>query len=137
MIAFQGGRMLKPGSSVRWWSIALLLASIGVYGVIAYAVGQRLREFGIRLALGARRRDIVGMVLGRGASLFAIGAGVGLVAAAATARVLGSLLYNVSAFDLSSFAMATFVLLAVGLAACYVPARRAARVDAAIVLRTE
>jgi putative ABC transport system permease protein len=118
-------------------SIALVLASIGVYGVIAFTVGQRLREFGIRLALGARRRDIVGIVLRRGASLFAVGAGMGLFAAAATVRVLGTLLYNVGAFDLFSFSISTLVLLAVGLAACYVPARRAARVDAAIALRTE
>ena len=87
-----------------------MLASIGVYGVIAYAVGQRRREFGIRLALGARRVEIVRDVLLRGLTLFAAGSAVGLIAAAASARVLGSLLFNVSSFDVSSFAAATAVI---------------------------
>jgi putative ABC transport system permease protein len=117
--------------------LALLLASIGVYGVMAYAVGQRLREFGVRLALGARRRDIVDLVLRRGAALFAGGAVLGLVAAAASVRALASLLYGVDRFDPPSFAAATLVLLAVSFAACYVPARRAAGVDPSSTLRNE
>jgi putative ABC transport system permease protein len=116
---------------------AILLASIGVYGVIAYGVGQRTREFGIRLALGARRGEIVGVVMRRGAALFAAGAGIGLAAAAASARVLSTLLFNVGAFDLVSFAAATLVLCAVALAACGLPARRAAGVDPSAALRTE
>src|SRR5207244_7701023 len=80
-------------------AIALLLASIGVYGVIAYGVGQRSREFGIRLALGARRSEIVRAVMRRGAMLFAVGAALGLAAATASARVLGTLLFHVGALD--------------------------------------
>ena len=117
--------------------IALVLASIGVYGVIAYAVGQRQREFGIRLALGAERGGIVALVVRRGLGLFAAGGALGLLAAAATSRALGSLLYNVSSFDLPSFALATLVLFLVSVAACSVPARRAARVDPALALRAE
>jgi putative ABC transport system permease protein len=117
--------------------IALVLASIGVYGVIAYAVGQRQREFGIRLALGADRGGIVALVVRRGLALFAAGGAIGLLAAAATSRALGSLLYSVSSFDLPSFALATLVLFLVSVAACGVPARRAARVDPALALRAE
>jgi ABC-type antimicrobial peptide transport system permease subunit len=118
-------------------AIALLLASVGVYGVIAYGVGQRRREFGIRLALGARRREIMGLVLRRGVLLFAAGAAIGLGAAAASARVLSSLLFNVSGFDLVSFGASTLVLFAVALAACGMPARRAAGVDPSTALRAE
>ena len=118
-------------------AIAVLLASIGVYGVIAYGVGQRRREFGIRLALGARRSEIMMVVARRGALLFAEGAGVGLAAAAASARVLRTLLFGVSAFDGVSVATAIVVLFAVAVAACGVPARRAAGVDPAVALRAE
>jgi predicted permease len=118
-------------------AIALLLASIGVYGVIAYGVGQRSREFGIRLALGARRSEIVRVVMRRGVALFAAGAAIGLVAAAASARVLASLLFNVSALDLVSFGTGTLILFAVALAACGLPARRAAGVDPSVALRIE
>jgi len=118
-------------------AIALVLASVGVYGVIAYAVGQRRREFGIRLALGARRGEIVGLVMRRGALLFACGAAVGLALAAASARVLSQLLFNVSGFDLLSFGVSTLILFAVALAACGLPARRAASVDPSLALRAE
>jgi len=117
--------------------IAVLLASIGVYGVIAYTVGQRRREFGIRLALGASRSAIVGLVMGRGVLLFVCGAAIGLAAAAASARLLASLLFNVSGFDLISLGVSTAILFAVALAACGVPARRAARVDPSLALRAE
>jgi len=117
--------------------IALVLASIGVYGVIAYAVGQRSREFGIRLALGARRSEIVFVVMRRGAMLFGAGAAIGLAAAAASARVFSSLLFHVTAFDLVSFGASTAILLGVALAACAVPARRAAGVDPSVALRAE
>jgi putative ABC transport system permease protein len=118
-------------------SIALLLESIGVYGVIAYGVGQRSREFGIRLALGARKSEIVRVVMQRGVGLFGLGAAIGLAAAAASARVLGSLLFQVSAFDVASFGGATLMLFVVALAACGFPARRAAGVDPSVALRTE
>jgi hypothetical protein len=132
-----GERRLQTALLGAFASIALLLASIGVYGVIAFGVGQRTREFGIRLALGARRGEIVRGVLRRGVVLFAAGSALGLVGAAASARVLGSLLFNVSGFDASSFAAATAVLFAVALAACALPARRAAGVDPCVALRTE
>jgi putative ABC transport system permease protein len=118
-------------------AIALLLASIGVYGVIAYAVGQRLREFGIRMALGARRGDIVSLVLRRGARLFLVGAVIGIAGAVLAVRVLTSLVYGVSPLDPPSFVAATAILLAVGLTACYLPAQRAARADPTVALRSE
>jgi putative ABC transport system permease protein len=130
-------RWLQAALLGSFATIALVLASIGVYGVIAYAVGQRTREFGIRLALGARRSEIVLVVMRRGAALFGMGAAVGLAAAAASARVLSSLLFNVTAFDLVSFGAATAVLFAVALAACGIPARRAAGVDPSVALRAE
>jgi putative ABC transport system permease protein len=118
-------------------TIALVLASVGVYGVIAYAVGQRSREFGIRLALGARRGEIVLAVMRRGAILFGVGAVIGLAAAAASARAFSSLLFHITAFDLVSFGAATAILFAVALAACGVPARRAAGMDPSVALRAE
>lgn len=118
-------------------AIAVVLASIGVYGVIAYGVGQRSREFGIRLALGARRSEIVRVVMQRGIALFAAGATLGLAAAAASARIFNSLLFNVTAFDFVSFGAATAILFAVALAASGLPARRAAGVDPSVALRTE
>ena len=130
-------RWLQTALLGAFAAMAILLASIGVYGVIAYGVGQRTREFGIRLALGARRGEIVGLVMRRGAALFGVGAAIGLVAAAASARVLSTLLFNVGAFDLVSFAAATLVLFAVAIAACGLPARRAAAVDPSVALRAE
>ncbi len=130
----------------RWLQTALLgtfafaavfLASIGIYGVLAHAVGQRRREFGIRLALGARPGEIVTLVLRRGAVMFGIGAAIGLAAAAASARALGSLLFQVAAFDAVSFGVATAVVFIVALAACGIPASRAAGVDPSVALRTE
>ena len=132
-----GQRWLQTALLASFAFIAVVLASIGVYGVIAYAVGQRRREFGIRLALGARRGEIVRGVLRRGLLLFAAGSVVGLVAAAVSARLLGSLLFNTSGFDAVSFAAATAVLFVVTLAACALPARRAAGVDPSIALRAE
>jgi ABC-type antimicrobial peptide transport system permease subunit len=130
-------RWLQTTILAAFAGIALALASIGVYGIIAYSVGQRVREFGVRLALGAGRSAIVGLVMRRGATLFLCGAVVGLVAAAATARALGSLLFKVTSFDAASFGLATIVLFAVAAAACWLPARRAARVDPALALRAE
>jgi putative ABC transport system permease protein len=117
--------------------IALVLASVGAYGVIAYGVGQRLREFGVRIALGAARRDVTLQVLRRGGALFAAGAAVGLVLAAATVRVLSSLVYGVAPRDVFSFVVATVVLFVVSMLACYIPARRAARVEPSVALRSE
>jgi putative ABC transport system permease protein len=130
-------RWLQAALLGAFATIAIVLASIGVYGVIAYAVGQRIREFGIRLALGARRSEIVLVVMRRGAMLFGIGATIGLAAAAASARVFSSLLFHITAFDLVSFGTATAILFGVALAACGIPARRAAGVDPSVALRSE
>src|SRR3954469_7272613 len=118
-----GQRWLQTTLLAAFAAIAVVLASIGVYGVIAYAVGERRREFGIRLALGARRGEIVAGVLRRGLELFAAGSVLGLIAAAASARVIGSLLFKVSRFDAASFAAATAILFFVALAASALPAR--------------
>jgi putative ABC transport system permease protein len=132
-----GQRWLQTVLLAIFAGVALLLASVGAYGVIAYGVGQRAREFGIRMALGAERRRVIGLVLRRGVALFALGALVGLALAGATVRVLSSLVYAVAPNDMLSFAFATVVLFVVSMGACYVPARRASRVDPSIALRAE
>ena len=115
---------------------ALLLAVIGVYGVMAYFVAQRRREFGIRLALGADPRGILRLVVGQGARLVAIGVVVGGVVSYFLARALQTVLFGVTPTD-PSFAAAVGLLALVALAACYVPARRATHVDPALALRSE
>ena len=117
--------------------LALLLASVGMYGVISYFVGQRTREIGVRVALGAQRRDVFGMVLGQGARLAAIGIALGLLAALAATRMMVSFLYRVQPIDPLTFAALPFLLLFIALLACYVPARRAMRVDPMVALRHE
>jgi len=117
--------------------VALVLASIGAYGVIAYGVGQRLREYGVRMALGARRQDVVAMVLRRGGTLFVFGALAGLALAGGSVRVLSSFVYGVGPRDVPSFVVATLALFVVSMVACYVPARRAARVDPSVALRSD
>jgi len=118
-------------------SAALLLAVLGVYGVMAYAVAQRQREIGVRLALGAAPSAIRRLVLGQGARLALIGTGTGLLAAAGTGRLLGTLLFEVSAFDLPTFVAVPLVLGAMALLACWLPARRAMRVNPLVAIREE
>ena len=117
--------------------VALGLASVGLYGVMALTVTQRTRELGIRMALGAERTIIFKLVLGQGMSLIAIGIGIGLIGAFAAGRALMSLLYNVGAIDAGAVITAVLSLGLVALIACCVPARRATRVDPIIALRTE
>jgi putative ABC transport system permease protein len=117
--------------------VALTLASLGIYGVISYAVAQRTNEIGIRIALGAASRDVLRMVVGEGALLAGAGLAVGVAAALAVTRVLSSLLFGVSASDPYIFAGMAIVLGAVAVAASYLPARRASKIDPAISLRCE
>ncbi len=116
---------------------ALLLSAIGIYGLMSYAVAQRTRDMGIRIALGARARDVIGLILGGGGRLIGVGVAGGLLGAFALTRLLASLLFGVSATDLPTFGVMTFLLAAVALLACYVPARRASRVDPVVSLRSE
>jgi len=116
---------------------ALVLASIGIYGVISYSVAQRTNEMGIRLALGAQRADLLGMILKQGLRLTLTGVVIGLLGALALTRVLSSLLYNVSPADLPTFLMVAAVLMVVGIAATMMPALRAMRVSPAVCLRSD
>jgi putative ABC transport system permease protein len=117
--------------------LALTLAAVGIYGIVAYSVTERTHEIGVRLALGAQRRDVVAMVVRHGMLMTLAGTCVGLAAAFAVVRVMSGLLYGVSAADPATFITIPVLLLAVALAACYIPARRATRVDPMIALRTE
>jgi putative ABC transport system permease protein len=116
---------------------ALALAVIGVYGVMAYAVAQRQREIGVRLALGASPANIGRLMLWRGAQLAAAGVGIGLLGAAALARLLGSLLFGVSSTDIETFLLVPLILGTTALAACWIPARRAMRIDPIVAIRQE
>jgi len=117
--------------------LALVMATVGLYGVMALTVTQRTRELGIRMALGAARANIFRLVLGHGISLMGVGIVLGLVGAVAVGRALMSLLYNVAALDAGAVVTAVLSLLAVALIACCVPARRATRVDPIVALRSE
>jgi putative ABC transport system permease protein len=117
--------------------VALLLASIGIYGVISYSVSQRTNEMGIRMALGAQKQDVMKMVLTQGIFLIACGIGIGLLAAIAITRLMWSLLFEVSTLDPVTFGVIGLILLAIALLATYVPARRATKVDPMVALRYE
>ena len=118
-------------------AVALLLAAMGTYGVMAYAISQRTREIGIRVALGAQRRDIVLMALKPGIALALAGLAGGLVAALFLTRLMTSLLFHVTATDFRTYTGVSLLLFGVALAASYIPARRATKVDPIVALRCE
>jgi predicted permease len=117
--------------------LALVLAAVGIYGVVAYVTRQRTHEFGIRVALGAQRKDVLGLVLNQGLRVTLLGVGIGLGLAALLTRYIVSLIFTVSPMDPWVFAGVSLVLCVVALAACYLPARRAAKVDPLVALRYE
>jgi putative ABC transport system permease protein len=118
-------------------ALALLLAAVGIYGVISYLVTQRRREIGIRIALGATSENVLSLILMKGARLAAFGVAVGLLGALAVTRLISRLLFQVSAFDVTTFAVGIAVLVALVLLACWLPARRATRIDPLVALRYE
>jgi ABC-type antimicrobial peptide transport system permease subunit len=117
--------------------IALFLAAVGLYGVVAYTVGLRTQEIGVRMAMGAQRGDVLGMVIGSGMKLALAGVAIGVAGALALSRLLQAMLFEVTPLDPPSYVVTAAVLLAVAALASFVPARRATRVDPLVALRTE
>jgi putative ABC transport system permease protein len=117
--------------------VALILTMVGLYGVMSCAVSENTQQIGIRMALGAQRADVLGVVLGQGMRLTVVGVGIGLVAALALTRLMSSLLFGVGSADPWTFTSVAVLLLCVAAAACYFPARRAMNVDPVIALRQE
>ena len=115
--------------------IALFLASVGLYGVVAYSVSQRTQEIGVRMAIGAQGRDVMRMIVGGGMKLALIGVAIGIAGALALARVVSTMLYEVTPFDPISYTVTPVLLLVVAVLACYIPARRAMRIDPILALR--
>jgi len=118
-------------------AVALILSSIGIYGVVSYLVGQRTHEIGVRIALGARRWDVLNLILSQGAKLTLIGVVIGVAASLGLTKLMARMLYGVSASDPLTFIGVAILLSLVALAACFIPTRRAMRVDPMVALRCE
>ena len=118
-------------------AVALLLAAVGIYGVMTFSVAQRTHEIGLRMALGAAREQVLGLILKEGFALALIGSALGLIGAVLVGRAMQGMLYGVGTIDISAFAGVAAVLLGAALLACYIPARRAAKVDPMVALRYE
>ena len=130
-------RRLSGALFIVFAGLALALASVGIYGVMSYMVSQRTREIGVRMAMGARPRDVLKLVIGQCAMLIAVGLGAGLIVAFIASRIINHLLYQVSATDPLTYLVVPLLLAAVALVACYIPARRAMKVDPMTALRVE
>jgi putative ABC transport system permease protein len=122
---------------VSFAGLALILCALGIYSVLSYSIAQRTREIGLRVALGAHRRDVLRLVVGGGARLAILGIAVGIAAALVMTKLMTDLLYGVGATDPVTFGVVTAVLGATSLLACYIPARRAMKVDPIVALRYE
>jgi putative ABC transport system permease protein len=117
--------------------LALILAGVGVYAVMSYSVTQRTHEIGVRMAMGAERRDVIKLILKEGLLLVVIGMSIGLAGALALTRIVASLLFGVSPNDVITFALIALLLILIALLACYIPARRATRIEPMVALRYE
>src|SRR2546421_8621289 len=141
MTTFLSTQLAKPRFNMMllavFAGVAMVLAAIGIYGVIAYSVTQRTREIGIRMALGAQKTQMLGMVLRQSMTLVIIGIVIGFLVALGLTRVMATLLYGVDANDVSTYAVVITLLSAAALLASYVPARRAMKVDPMVALRYE
>jgi putative ABC transport system permease protein len=141
MTAFVATHLAQPRFNMMllavFAGVAMILAAIGIYGVIAYSVTQRTREIGIRMALGAQKTQMLGMVLRQSMMLVVLGIAIGFIVALVSTRVLKSLLYGVGANDISIYAVVIMLLSLAALLASYLPARRAMKVDPMVALRYE